>query len=81
MIDLGVVGRRLPRIRALPLLPQVADHVAYGAAVGAVLSRRGSPAAAGFAPWANTRRETSALREASPQSPLSYLKEIASRTR
>jgi hypothetical protein len=41
-LDLGVVGRRLPRIRALPLAPQVLDHVAYGATVGAVLSRRRS---------------------------------------
>ncbi len=38
-VDLGVVGRRLPRIRALPVLPQVADHLAYGAVVGAVLGR------------------------------------------
>lgn len=40
-LDLGVVGRRFPRIRALPLMPQVLDHVAYGAIVGAVLSARG----------------------------------------
>lgn len=39
-LDLGVVGRRYPRIRALPLLPQVLDHLAYGATVGAVLSAR-----------------------------------------
>ena len=39
-LDLGVVGRRMPRIRALAPLPQVLDHVAYGATVGAVLSRR-----------------------------------------
>jgi hypothetical protein len=39
-LDLGVVGRRLARIRALPQAPQVADHLAYGAAVGAVLSIR-----------------------------------------
>src|SRR5215207_7001084 len=39
-LDLGVIGRRLPRIRALPLLPQVADHLAYGATVGVVLGRR-----------------------------------------
>jgi hypothetical protein len=38
-IDLGVLGRRWPRIRALPVLPQIADHVAYGAIAGAVLSR------------------------------------------
>jgi hypothetical protein len=39
-LDLGVLARRRPRIRALPTLPQVADHVAYGALVGAMLSRR-----------------------------------------
>jgi hypothetical protein len=39
-IDLGVLGRRRwPHIRALPVLPQIADHVLYGALVGAVLSR------------------------------------------
>jgi hypothetical protein len=38
--DLGVVGRRFLRIRALPLGPQLADHVAFGAVVGAVLARR-----------------------------------------
>ena len=41
-LDLGVVGRRFPRIRALAPVPQVLDHVAYGATVGAVLQiRRG----------------------------------------
>jgi hypothetical protein len=39
-LDLGVVGRRFPRIRALPLLPQVADHVTFGATVGWILARR-----------------------------------------
>jgi hypothetical protein len=39
-LDLGVVGRRFARIRALPLGPQIADHVAFGAVVGAVLRRR-----------------------------------------
>jgi hypothetical protein len=39
-LDLGTVGRRRPAIRALPTVPQVADHVAYGAAVGAVLAAR-----------------------------------------
>jgi hypothetical protein len=33
-------GRRVPRIRELPLVPQLVDHVAYGAVVGAVLGRR-----------------------------------------
>jgi hypothetical protein len=43
-LDLGLVGRRFPMIRALPAAPQVADHVAYGAVVGAVLTRsRGWP--------------------------------------
>ena len=40
VVDLGVVGRRFPEIRALPLGPQLADHVAYGATVGWVLTRR-----------------------------------------
>ncbi|HEY3019800.1 MAG TPA: hypothetical protein VGJ32_06385 [Solirubrobacteraceae bacterium] len=33
-LDLGVLARWFPRVRALPLGPQVADHVAYGAVVG-----------------------------------------------
>ena len=40
VVDLGVIGRRLPSIRRLPIGRQVLDHVAYGAVVGAVLSRR-----------------------------------------
>ena len=44
-LDLGAGGRRYPRIRALPLLPQLLDHIAYGATVGVVLSRRRSRAA------------------------------------
>lgn len=39
-LDLRVVGRRFARVRALPLLPQVADHVAFGTTVGYVLGRR-----------------------------------------
>lgn len=39
-LDLGAVGRRFPRVRALPWFPQVADHLAFGATVGAVLARR-----------------------------------------
>ncbi len=30
-LDLGVIGRRIPPIARLPLRPQVADHVAFGA--------------------------------------------------
>lgn len=39
-LDLGLVGRRIPRVRRLPLWPQLADHMVYGAVVGAVLRRR-----------------------------------------
>jgi hypothetical protein len=39
-LDLGIVGRRIERIRALATAPQVLDHLAYAATVGAVLSRR-----------------------------------------
>lgn len=42
-LDLGIIGRRLPHIRALPVFPQLADHVAYGATVGAVLAARRRP--------------------------------------
>lgn len=39
-VDLGLVGRRFPRIRSLPLAPQLADHALYGASVAVVLRRR-----------------------------------------
>jgi hypothetical protein len=39
-LDLGLVGRRFERIRALPLVPQALDHVAYAVTVAAVLERR-----------------------------------------
>jgi hypothetical protein len=39
-LDLGVSGRRFRRVRALPRVPQVLDHVAYGAVVGIVLGQR-----------------------------------------
>ena len=39
-LDLGVVGRRFPRIRALALAPQIADHVVYAVTVAVVLRRR-----------------------------------------
>jgi hypothetical protein len=41
-LDLGVIGRRSPAIRALPQGPQWADHVAYGLAVGVALRLRRS---------------------------------------
>jgi hypothetical protein len=39
-LDLLVVGRRIPAIRALPQARQWADHVAYGLAVGVALRLR-----------------------------------------
>jgi len=39
-LDLELIGRRYPRIRALPQPPQWADHVAFGLAVGTVVRRR-----------------------------------------
>ncbi len=41
-LDLGIVGRRFPRVRALSLGGQLADHAAYGVVVAAVLRRRAS---------------------------------------
>jgi len=49
-LDLGLIGRRVPRIRALAPGPQVADHLVYGAAFGTIVEylrahpRRGRPA-------------------------------------
>lgn len=37
VLDLGVAARRFPAIAALPRGPQLADHVAFGSIVGAVL--------------------------------------------
>jgi hypothetical protein len=37
--DLGVAGRRVSRIRALPVLPQLADHALFGAIAGRLLQR------------------------------------------
>jgi hypothetical protein len=39
-LDLGVIGRRMPAIRALPQGRQWADHAAYGLAVGVALRLR-----------------------------------------
>lgn len=36
-LDLGLIGRRFPRVRALPTVPQLADHLLFGWTVGAVL--------------------------------------------
>lgn len=45
-VDLGLLahgppGRRWPLIRALPVAPQVADHLAFGVIAGSVVGRRG----------------------------------------
>ena len=45
-VDLGLLahgpmGRRWPLIRELPVLPQVADHLVFGAVAGGVLRCRG----------------------------------------
>ena len=42
-LDLGVIGQRIPAIRALPQGRQWADHVAYGLTVGLVLRARRHP--------------------------------------
>lgn len=39
LVDLGVIARFLPPIRALPGGPLLADHVAFGAIVGWVVPR------------------------------------------
>jgi hypothetical protein len=39
-VDLAIVGRHLPPIRSLPQGPQVIDHLAFGAVVGAVVAAR-----------------------------------------
>lgn len=44
-LDLTIAERRFPAIAALPRMPQVADHVLFGALVGAVVARRDSRSA------------------------------------
>jgi hypothetical protein len=41
VLDLRVAGRRFPRIRALPVLPQLADHAAFGAVAASLLDPEG----------------------------------------
>jgi hypothetical protein len=38
-VDLSVAAHVFPSVRRLPLLPQLADHAAYGAVAGHVLAR------------------------------------------
>ncbi len=39
-LDLGLIARRFPRVGALPLVPQLADHAAFGAVAGRLLASR-----------------------------------------
>jgi hypothetical protein len=59
-VDLGLVGRRFPAIAALPTLPQVADHIAFGAVLGFALARSRPPGVA--APLASAPSATPAAR-------------------
>lgn len=57
-VDLGVIGRRSPAMRRLPLVPQLADHALFGAIVGALspLDKR----------YATGSRSTRIVRTSSP---------------
>jgi len=39
VVGVGVIGRRFPAIRALPLIPQLADNLAFGAVFALVVDR------------------------------------------
>jgi hypothetical protein len=43
VVNVGMIGRRFPAIRALPLLPQLADHVAFGALFAVMADRPSHP--------------------------------------
>ncbi|MFI5590292.1 hypothetical protein ACIA5G_34970 [Amycolatopsis sp. NPDC051758] len=38
-LDLGIVARSYPAVRALPRVPQILDHLVFGAVTGALLHR------------------------------------------
>jgi hypothetical protein len=40
VVNVGVIGRSFPAIRALPLVPQLADNVMFGTVFAIVLARR-----------------------------------------
>jgi hypothetical protein len=40
VVNVGIIGRLFPAIRALPLIPQLADHFAYGMLFALVVDRR-----------------------------------------
>ncbi|MBV8217499.1 MAG: hypothetical protein JO325_03470 [Solirubrobacterales bacterium] len=39
VVNVGVIGRSFPAIRGLPLLPQLADNVMFGAVFAVMLDR------------------------------------------
>ncbi len=39
VVNVGVIGRRFPAIRALPLMPQLADNVAFGVVFAVLVDR------------------------------------------
>jgi hypothetical protein len=39
-LDLGIIGRRFPRVRALDPPPQIADHVAFAVVAAIALSQQ-----------------------------------------
>jgi len=41
VVNVGLIGRLFPAIRALPLAPQLADHVAFGTLFALVVDRGG----------------------------------------
>jgi hypothetical protein len=41
IVNVGVIGRSFPAIRGLPLVPQLADNVMFGAVFAVALDRRG----------------------------------------
>ncbi|MDQ6806422.1 MAG: hypothetical protein M3065_15975 [Actinomycetota bacterium] len=42
LVNVGLIGRRFPAIRALPLMPQLADHVAFGVLFALAADRGGA---------------------------------------
>jgi hypothetical protein len=41
VVNVGVIGRSFPAIRALPLVPQLADNMMFGTVFAVMLDRRG----------------------------------------
>ena len=39
VVNVGMIGRRFPAIRALPLVPQLADNLAFGVVFALVVDR------------------------------------------